>query len=87
MPEPLATVAAGLELAIIGACLYLYYLRKCISRRSTSIGLLALAAVVAAVRVVALHNWPLAAVSIPAAIILALAWLIPPRSIAKRPRR
>ncbi|MEU6513685.1 hypothetical protein [Streptomyces sp. NPDC046978] len=86
MPEPLATVAAGLELAIIGACLYLYYLRKCISRRST-IGLLALAAVLAAVRAVALHKWPLAAVSIPAAIILALAWLIPPRSIAKRAGR
>lgn len=78
MPEPIATLTAGLALAILGACLHLRGLRKRITSRTT-LSLLALAAVFVAASDFALRNWPWAAASTPAALLLALLWLTTPR--------
>ncbi|MFE1849910.1 hypothetical protein [Streptomyces sp. NPDC059489] len=78
MPGPLATLTAGLALAILSACLYLRTLRNRITGRTT-LGLLALAATLVVASAVALHNWPWAAASIPAALLLAFVWLTAPR--------
>ncbi|MGW2550655.1 hypothetical protein [Streptomyces sp. NPDC001635] len=78
MRESIATLPAGLALAILGACLYLRGLRKRITGRTT-LGLLALAAAFVVASASALRNWPWVAASTPAALLLAFLWLTAPR--------